>query len=340
MPSGLRTLFHAGSLTGHTDGQLLERFSLSDGEEAESTLAALVARHAALVWGTCRGALHNDHDAGDAFQASFLVLVRKARSLWVRDSLGPWLHRVALRAALEAKRKAKRRRRAEEQAAELAREEWRENGLPDELAAIIHHEIDRLPERYRIPVVLCELEGRSLLDAARNLNCPVGTVKSRLARARQRLRRALLRRGVGPAAMLPAGAGSLPQGLTAHTIQSCALYVNNRVAAAGTVSAAVSLIAEGVLRMMVRAKLQCAVLGTLAAMGLLVAAWLAHAGQGVVNRPKTEAPAAAGSTAIRTVDLDGKWIVRGYPSGQAFGLIRIEGPPTTRWATSSRCARS
>ena len=99
-PLGLRSLFHTGSLTGLTDGQLLERYALHDGEEAELAFATLVARHGAMVWCTCRAVLRDDHDAGDAFQAAFLVLVRKARSLWVRDSLGPWLHRVALRAAL------------------------------------------------------------------------------------------------------------------------------------------------------------------------------------------------------------------------------------------------
>ena len=182
VPLGLRTLFHTGSLTGLTDGQLLERYALQDGEEAESAFAALVARHGTMVWCTCRAVLHDDHDAGDAFQAAFLVLMRKARSLWVRDSLGPWLHRVALRAAIQAKREAKRRQEAEQRAAEL-NTGWTDGDMPDDLADILHQEIDRLPERHRIPVVLCDLEGRSHEEAARYLRCPVGTVKSRLARA-------------------------------------------------------------------------------------------------------------------------------------------------------------
>ncbi len=178
-PLGLRTLFDTGSLSGLTDGQLLERYALQHGEEAELAFATLVARHGAMVWCTCRAVLRDDHHAGDAFQAVFLVLVRKARSLWVRDSLGPWLHRVAHRAAIQAKRTANRRTEAEERVAKLTAG-WTDSGMPDDLADIIHEEIDRLPERHRIPVVLCLLEERSHEEAARHLRCPVGTVKSRL----------------------------------------------------------------------------------------------------------------------------------------------------------------
>ena len=110
----LQSLFQVGSLTGVTDGQLLERFARRDGEASESAFAALVERHTPLVWGTCRAVLRDDHDAGDAFQATFLVLVRKAGSLWVCDSIGPWLHRVALRAAIQTKREKHRRRRVEQ----------------------------------------------------------------------------------------------------------------------------------------------------------------------------------------------------------------------------------
>ena len=188
VPRGLQTLFQAGSLVGVTDGQLLERFALRDGEASESAFAALVERHGTLVWRTCRSVLRDEHEAADAFQATFLVLVRKAGSLWVRDSIAPWLHRVALRAANQARREAKRRKAAERCAAEL-NAGWTEGAMPDDLADVLHQEIDRLPERHRIVVVLCDLEGRSYEEAARHLRCPVGTVRSRLARARERLRR-------------------------------------------------------------------------------------------------------------------------------------------------------
>jgi RNA polymerase sigma factor (sigma-70 family) len=332
-PLGLRTLFHTGSLTGLTDGQLLERFALQDGEEAESAFATLVARHGAMVWCTCLAALRDDHDAGDAFQAAFLVLARKARSLWVRDSLGPWLHRVALRAALGAKREANRRKEAEQRVAELTMG-WTDCDMPDDLADIIHQEIDRLPERQRVPVVLCLVEERSHEEAARHLRCPVGTVKSRLARARQRLQAALCRRGVGLAALQPAlirnlllSPGRPPQVLTASTTRSAVVFATDPVQAANEVSKTAFTVAEGVLRVMIRSKLQSAVVGAVAALGLLIMAWLAHAGQAVVDRANVVAPAAAPNCAVRAADLEGNWIVRGYPSGEAIGLFKIEGPP-------------
>src|SRR6202040_3412202 len=107
----------------------------------------------------CRGVLNNPHDTQDAFQATFLVLVKKARALWVRDSLGPWLHQVAYRTASCARSTAARRRRHERRAA-MSRLESRPE-VVDELGRVLHEEIDRLPERYRAPMVLCDLEGRS-----------------------------------------------------------------------------------------------------------------------------------------------------------------------------------
>jgi RNA polymerase sigma factor (sigma-70 family) len=150
-----------------------------------------------MVLHACRAVLGDEHDARDAFQVTFLILARRGRSLWVRDSVGPWLYRVARRAALRARRNAARRRVVERQALDAA-------GPPraageEGVAAVVHEEIDRLPERYRIPVLLCDLEGRTYEEAARHLGCPVGTVKSRLARGRARLRTGLTRRGVAPA---------------------------------------------------------------------------------------------------------------------------------------------
>src|SRR3954453_9890954 len=109
----VRILFEGGSLAGLTDGQLLERFQTGSDCAAERAFAALMDRHGPMVLRTCRRILGNEHDSHDAFQATFLVLVRKARSLWVRDSLGPWLHRVASRAAFRARSLASRRSEAE-----------------------------------------------------------------------------------------------------------------------------------------------------------------------------------------------------------------------------------
>ena len=164
----LSTLFNVGAIRELTDGQLLERFARGDGEAAELAFAALVERHGAMVLRVCRAQLADPHDTQDAFQATFLVLVEKARGLWVRDSLGPWLHQVALRTASCARSSAIRRRRLERRAAEIAASRrFRMRTPTPELARVLHEEIDRLPERYRVPIVLCDLEGRTCEEAAR-----------------------------------------------------------------------------------------------------------------------------------------------------------------------------
>ena len=182
----------------------------ASGEAAELAFAALVERHGPMVLRVCRAVLADPHDTQDAFQATFLVLVKKARGLWVRDSLGPWLHQVAYRTASCARLAAARRHRHERCAAALRKEARVE--VHDDLARVLHEEIERLPERFRAPLVLCDLEGRSHEQAARHLGWPVGTVKSRQARGRERLRDRLRRRGLAPepavlaAALRPDGA--------------------------------------------------------------------------------------------------------------------------------------
>jgi RNA polymerase sigma factor (sigma-70 family) len=328
----LRTLFHAGSFTGLTDGQLLERFALRDGEAAERAFAALVERHGGIVLSTCRSILRDDHEARDAFQATFLVLVRKAGSLWVRDSLGPWLHRVAYRAASRARRDAERRRRAEREAAGRTANRTVEAGDRD-LATILHEEVDRLPERYRIPVVLCDLEGRTYEETARHLGCPVGTIKSRLARGRECLRGRLIRRGLSLATGMvvaewsaSSASASVSPALIRATIRAAARFATVGNATAGAVSASVVTLAEGVLRTMLRAKVN-AVVSTFVAVAIAVTTmgWFVRAGQGVGESPRESTPQATGKAAARgIVDLQGNWIVRGYPSGQALGLVKID----------------
>ena len=202
------TLFNLGAIGELTDGQLLERFATRGGEAAELAFAALVERHGPMVLRVCRNTLRDPNDVQDAFQATFLVLVQKARSLWVRDSLGPWLHRVAHRVATRARLSAAQRHKHERQAAAAGRL-WPPNeaiGMSSWL--LLHEEIDRLPERYRVPVVICDLQGLSHEKAARHLGWPVGTVKSRLAKARELLRGRLSRRGLGrPAGLLIAEKG-------------------------------------------------------------------------------------------------------------------------------------
>ena len=199
---GLSTLLTVGTAVGRTDGQLLECFATRSGDDAEMAFAALVERHGPMVLRTCLAVLRDEHDARDAFQATFLILARRGGSLWVRDSIGPWLHRVARRARSgPARRRPPTGGRARAAALAPGRSAGEADG--DDLAAVVQEEVDRLPERYRVPVVLCDLEGRTHEEAARHLGCPVGTVKSRLARGRGRLRDRLTRRGLCPGSRSP-----------------------------------------------------------------------------------------------------------------------------------------
>ncbi|HEV3122713.1 MAG TPA: RNA polymerase sigma factor, partial [Isosphaeraceae bacterium] len=208
VPRQLRTLFTIGRIGELSDGQLLERFATGRGEAAELAFSALVERHGPMVMRVSRSVLSDPHDAQDAFQATFLVLIKKARGLWVRDSLGPWLHQVAYRTAACARATEERRRKHERYAAKMAavsptkNEDW----VDHDWEQTLHAEIERLPENYRVPIVLCDLEGRSHEQAARHMGWPIGTVKSRLSRGRERLRVRLRRRGLAPNACLLATA--------------------------------------------------------------------------------------------------------------------------------------
>jgi RNA polymerase sigma factor (sigma-70 family) len=178
---------------GHSDGQLLERFAWA-GEEA--AFAALMRRHGRMVLGVCRRVLQNETDVEDAFQATFLTLVRRARSIRKRESVGSWLHGVAFRLALRSRSDAARRSVGEQEASIRTFSEpgfvaaWRE------LQEVLDEELHRLPEKYRLPLVLCYLEGETQEEVAQRLGWPVGTVKGRLARARELMRVRLVRRGL------------------------------------------------------------------------------------------------------------------------------------------------
>ena len=255
VPRSLGMLFRGGSLTGLTDGQLLERFAVREVETAEAAFAALIDRHGPMVLRTCLAVLRDEHEAHDAFQNTFLVLLRKAGSLWVRDSLGPWLHRVAYHAAVRVRLTSSRRRAAERRAAERVPERS-EVRTWDDLGAVIHEEIDRLPERYRIPVVLCDLEERPYEEAARHLGCPVGTVKSRLARGRERLKLRLTRRGLAdPAATLVPGfpaaevGAAVPASLAKETIRLAIA-----TAAGGPARGAIAILVTEAIRAMITKK--------------------------------------------------------------------------------------
>ncbi len=171
--------------------------ALNDGPAFET----LVARHGSMVVATCRAILMHEHDVEDAFQATFLVLARKASSVRAADTLGGWLHRVAYRIALQAKNEAMRRKRLESELAAMRISDATHAGSEIDLHSVLHEEIERLPERERLPVVLCDLEGLTYEQAAGRLRCTEQALGYRLARARARLRDRLGRRGVTATAL-------------------------------------------------------------------------------------------------------------------------------------------
>src|SRR5919201_6075575 len=193
----------AGGGPTRRDADLLGRFVDSrDGLAFE----ILVRRYASLVWNVCRRVLHDDADAEDAFQAVFLTLVRKAHTIGRRASVASWLHKVAPRVALEARRQAARRSAREVPVMEHPFTRPGDDAAWRELRPVLDEELCRLPEKYRAPVVLCYLQGMSNAEAARELGCPCGTVVTRLAWARGRLRKRFTRRGLSASAGLLAAA--------------------------------------------------------------------------------------------------------------------------------------
>ncbi len=281
----LEALFEGGSVAGLSDRQLLERFAAARDEAA---FAALVSRHGPMVLGVCRQLLGDHQHAEDAFQAVFLVLARRAGSLREPELLGNWLYGVAMRTARTARTRLARRRQSEEASAKQAAAAPAATAdralLDGEQAEALHREIDRLPGSFRMPVVLCYFEGLTLDEAAHRLRWPVGTLRSRLARAREKLRRGLTRRGVVlsttamAAAMAPRSASASVSSLLCDSTTRAAIAFAARHAAGGALAAPAAAQAQEVLRTMLLHKIK------LAAMSLLVIATLA-AGAGWLARP-------------------------------------------------------
>ena len=264
-----------------TDGELLGRFVARRDEPA---FAELVRRHGPMVLGVCRRLLRHREDAEDAFQAAFLVLARKAASVVPREAVGGWLYGVACRTALGARARRRRREGRERQVSDMP-ERAAEAGperLWEELLPLLDQELGRLPEKYRLPVVLCELEGRPRKEVALQLRVPEGTLSSRLAAARKMLARRLSRRGLalsagGVAAALTHGdaRAAVPTPLAAATVRAALGFAGGR-AAAGVISPGAASLTEGVLKVMLIGKLK-AVTALLLALGLV-------AGAGVLGR--------------------------------------------------------
>ena len=244
-----------------TDAQLLERFLAT---HDETTFEVLVRRHGPMVLGVCRRALPNPQDAEDAFQATFLVLVRKADSIVPRGMVGNWLYGVAYQTALKARAMADKRRAREGQVMNTPEPAVMENDetLWRELRPIIDEELSRLPAKYRVPLVLCDIEEKSYKEAAEQLGWPEGTVAGR--RARAMLADRLSRRGVVlPAVALTAilthnaATASVPAALMVPTVNAATLVVAGQ-ATTGAVSANVVALTEGVVKAMMLTKLKIA----------------------------------------------------------------------------------
>jgi RNA polymerase sigma factor (sigma-70 family) len=241
---------------------LLERYVASRDEEA---FEALVSRHGPMVLGVCRRLLRDPHDAHDAFQATFLVLVQKAASVVPAERLPNWLHGVARQTAVRARSAAARRRQRERQVLDLPEREARPAPAFDDLRDTLDEELACLPARYRDAVVVCDLEGRGQQEAARHLGWPVGTLASRLFRGRRLLARRLAGRGV---ALSSAALAALlaPEAVSAALVSST-VRVGSLVAAgeSAAVAAGVAALSQGVVRAMFMKKVKLVVLGVLVA---------------------------------------------------------------------------
>jgi RNA polymerase sigma factor (sigma-70 family) len=261
---------------GLTDAQLLEEY-LRRREEA--ALAALVRRHGPMVWGVCRRVLHNYHDAEDAFQATFLVFVRKAASIASPELLANWLYGVAHQTALKARATAAKRKTRERQVKEMPEPAVSENNLWNDLQPLLDQELSRLSDKYRSAIVLCDLEGKTRKEAARQLGVPEGTVAARLARGRKMLAQRLTRHGLTLSAASMAAilaqhtaSASMPSVVVGSTIKVASLITAGQAAAAGAISAQAVALMEGVLKTMFLTKLKITTTIVLG-MGLLGISW-------------------------------------------------------------------
>jgi RNA polymerase sigma factor (sigma-70 family) len=282
----LNTLFHCGAAGQIGDAELLERFIAGRDQDAEAAFSALVERHGVMVLGVCRRVLGNRDGAEDAFQATFLVLARKAAAIARREELACWLHGVARHAALDARARANRQKAREKRLGAMLPVEPPDQALACELHAVLDEELARLPERHRAVILVCELEGLSRRQAAARLGISEGTLSSRLSRAKLRLRDRLTRRGFALSAAAltsvltqDARAVVLPPVLVDSTIRIAALVAAGS-SVAGVVSTSVANLTEGVLKAMLLAKLKFGFLG-------LVAVAAVSTGVGVVAQPSS-----------------------------------------------------
>jgi RNA polymerase sigma factor (sigma-70 family) len=280
---------------GPADRDLLEEFIA---RQDEAAFEAIVRRHGPMVLGVCRRVLGHRQDAEDAFQATFVVLARKASSIRKRDDLGNWLYGVAYRTALDARRARMRRRAKERQVEEMPHPSVEGDEHWHDLRPVLDQELSRLPDKYRVPVVLCDLEGKTRKDVARQLGIPEATLSNRLAAARRLLARRLTRRGVTLAAGAVAAcltpsvvSARVPPMLIRSTVKAA-----TGVAAGGAaaLSAKVAALSDGVLKAMLMTKLKIAGTTLLVALASCFAGGFLYRIQAAGGPPQREVTGAAG----------------------------------------------
>jgi RNA polymerase sigma factor (sigma-70 family) len=300
---------------GLSDGELLERFL---GANDESAFTALVERHGPMVLGVCRRALRNHHDAEDACQATFLVLARKAASVRKKTALSSWLHGVACRTASNLRREQERRRRREQDVEPPAPRDVGDAVSWQEVQVILDEELEHLPERYRSPLVLCYLDGKTRDEAAQQLGTCAGTLHGRLERGRELLRKRLTARGLTLSAALLATAlrdnvarAALSPTLVLFSTRAALLLAAGSPLPAGTISGTALTLTQEVLRSMFLAKLKivtatvlCA--GLIAALigGALGSTGLAQSPQSSQLSTTAAAKATSDEEFIRRISLD------------------------------------
>jgi len=274
---------------GLSDRQLLEIFI---DRRDEAAFEAIVRRHGSMVMGVCRRILRNHHDAEDAFQAAFLVLVRKAAVIGTRELLAGWLYGVAYNTALKGKAAAARRRLKGRQATAMLEAEAEASQPAGDWLPILDRELNGLPDKYRLPIVLCELQGKPHKEAARELGCPIGTLSGRLSRGRALLAKRLARYGL--ALTVGSLSAALAQQEVSASVPPTVVSATVKAATAGAISAEIAALTEGVVKAMLLAKLKMVtmILGTVA---VLIAAALGYTalagGQAQDTGGSTEKPA-------------------------------------------------
>lgn len=255
----LRQVMLRRERTGMTDGQLLTCFIE---RRDEAAFEELVRLHGPMVLGVCRRVLGDTPDVEDAFQATFLVLVRKAASLTRREGVANWLYGVAFRTARQAKVRLGRRFAREKQVKDMP-EKIQPEPVEQDWELLLDEELNRLPEKYRQPIVLCDLESRSRKEVAQQLQIPEGTLSSRLATARRMLRKRLAGRGLvltgsglGAALTQSAASASVPLPLVASTVKAATFVAASQTIAGGMISAKIASLTDGVLKAMLLAKIK------------------------------------------------------------------------------------